>query len=70
MPDSKDKDNELAKKLVAINLEDRRHLQYLSMKKWNAGLLTGSEVIEEILDLEKIIQIDITTLRRARGGKV
>jgi len=60
----------LAKELVAINLEERKYLQYLSMKKWNAGLLTGVEAITEILDLEKIVQIDITTLRRARGGKV
>ena len=70
MSDDENKNRELAKELVAINLEERKYLQYLSMKKWNAGLLTGVEAITEILDLEKIVQIDITTLRRARGGKV
>lgn len=70
MSDSENKNKELAKKLVDINLEDRRQLQYCAMKKWDQGFLTGIEAIEEILMYEKLITIDIETLRRARGGQV
>lgn len=70
MSDSENKNKELAKKLVDINLEDRRQLQYCAMKKWDQGLLTGIEAIEEILMYEKLIMIDIETLRRARGGQI
>ena len=70
MSDEQNKNKELAKKLVDINIEDRRQLQYCAMKKWDAGLSTGMEAIEEILNLEKIITIDIATLRRARNGQV
>ena len=67
MSDDKNKNRELAKKLVEINFEDRRQLQYLSMKKWDAGYLTGVEAIDEILSFEKLITIDIATLRAARN---
>ena len=70
MSDKQDKNKELAKKLVDINLEERRQLQYCSLKKWDAGYLTGLEAVEEILMYEKIINIDIGTLRRAKGGQV
>ena len=67
MSDGNDKNKELAKKLVSINLEDRRQLQYMTLKEWDAGYLTGVEAIEKITSLEKIIDIDIETLRKARG---
>jgi hypothetical protein len=70
MSDEQNKNKELAKKLVEINLEDRRQLQYCAMKKWDAGLSTGMEAIDEILELERVIHIDIGTLRRARNGQV
>jgi hypothetical protein len=70
MSDEQNKNTELAKKLVEISLEDRRQLQYCAMKKWDSGLLTGVQAIEEILSLEKIIKIDIDHLRRARGGQI
>jgi len=68
MPDKKDKGSKLAKKLVAINHEDRRQMQYMTMKEWDAGLITGVEAIEAIVDLEKIINVDIATLRNAKAG--
>ena len=67
MSDNENKNKELAKKLVDINLEDRRQLQYLSMKKWDRGILTGLEAVEEILMDERMLTIDIVTLRAARG---
>lgn len=67
MSDKQDKNRELAKKLVDINFEDRRQLQYMSMKKWDAGRITGVEAIDEILAYEKLITIDIETLRAARN---
>jgi hypothetical protein len=70
MSDEQNKNKELAKKLVDINLEDRRQLQYCALKQWDAGYLTGIEAIEEILALEKFIRIDVDTLRRARNGQV
>ena len=70
MSDEQDKNKKLAKKLVEINLEDRRQLQYCAMKKWDAGILTGMEAIDEILLYEKIITLDLETLRRAKGGQV
>jgi len=70
MSNEQNKNKELAKKLVEINLEDRRQLQYCAMKKWDAGLSTGMEAIDEILELERIITIDIGALRRARNGQV
>jgi len=69
MSDDKNKNKELAKRLVAINHEDRRQMQYMFIKEWDVGLITGVEAIEKILDTEKIIHIDINTLRRARNGK-
>jgi len=69
MSDKQNENNKLAKKLVEINFEDRRDMQYLAIKKWNAGIVTGTEAIEEILDLEKIIYIDINILRQAKGRK-
>lgn len=70
MSDNENKNKELAKKLVAVNLEDRRELQYCTMKQWDLGYLTGIEAIEQILAYEKLITIDIETLRRARNGPV
>lgn len=70
MSDEQNKNKELAKKLVEINFEDRRQLQYCAMKKWDMGYSTGVEAIEEILMCEKVITIDIETLRRARNGQV
>lgn len=70
MSNEQDKNKELAKKLVEINFEDRRQLQYCAMKKWDAGLITGMEAIDEILELDRIIRIDINTLKRARNGQV
>ena len=67
MSDGNDKNKELAKKLVSINLEDRRQIQYMTLKEWDAGYLTGLEAIEKIVSLEKIIHIDIQTLKRARS---
>ena len=70
MSDNKNKTSKLAKELVKISQEERRQLQYLALKKWDAGHLTGLETIEEILDLEKIIKIDINKIREARNGKI
>lgn len=70
MSDNENKNKELAKKLVEINLKDRRNLQYCAMKKWDAGYSTGIEAIEEILLLEKLITIDHEVLRKARGGQI
>lgn len=70
MSDDENKNKELAKRLVDINVEDRRQLQYCAMKKWDAGFVTGIEAIEEILMYERIIHIDTGTLQRARNGKI
>ena len=70
MSDDKNKNKELAKKLVDINHEDRRTLQYMTMKEWDLGYLTGTEAIERILDLERIIHVDLDVLRRAKSGQV
>ena len=70
MADKENKNKELAKKLVAINHEDRRQMQYMTMKEWDAGLITGMEAIDSIVNLEKIINIDVQTLRRAKAGQV
>ena len=39
------------------------------LKEWDAGLITGVECIQQIVDAEKVIHIDLATLRRARSGK-
>ncbi len=70
MSDGENKNKELAKKLVDINFEDRRQLQYVTLKEWDLGYITGVEAIERILELDKIITVDIEVLRRARSGQV
>lgn len=70
MSNEQDKNKKaLAKKLVEINLEDRRQIQYMYMKEWDLGVLTGSEAIQKIVDAERVIFIDAATIKRARGKK-
>ena len=52
------KDNkEVAKRIADEAFEIRRELQYQCMLNWDAGLLTGTEAIESIVNEEKIIYV-------------
>ena len=46
--------------------EKRRELQYMIMKQWSAGKMTGRDCLEQIISLEKIIFLDEKTIKRIR----
>ena len=45
------------KKIIDAATQDRRRQQYEELKKWDMGVTTGLQCIENIIELEKIIFI-------------
>lgn len=45
----------LAKDLQERSLEERRQRQFLQLKNWDMGKITGVQCIENIVNLEKIV---------------
>ena len=41
-----------------ISLDKRRELQYAAILEWDKGKLSGTECIERIVDLEKLVFLD------------
>lgn len=57
----------LAKVVVDKALEHRRDMQFDILELWGDGRITGTECIERILELEKIVPVDFKAARKARG---
>ena len=47
--------NPIAKQVQERSLHERRQRQFIQLKNWDAGKISGTQCIENIVNLEKIV---------------
>ena len=57
-----------AKKLLNYAIKERRLRQYNQIKRWDKGIISAEECIENIVELDKLIALDMDSIRRKKDG--